>query len=190
MFTAPIDHETNVTSYWFDVFTSTADPSTATPVATANLGKPDPDPNSDIASDQSALFSSLAAGNYIATVTAVEAGWQHAERDRRVHEVGPEGPSAEGGSQEEDVPDYQHRAEVVPVHPRDVDDRDLLGKRLRIRLRWSSCRTLRRRGDGPSPRRACWRSTWPCGSRPRWLTFAEVKRAAEAFCRPRRTRRN
>ena len=51
-----------MTSYWFDVFTSTADPSTATPVATANLGKPDPDPNSDIASDQSALFSSLAAG--------------------------------------------------------------------------------------------------------------------------------
>ena len=74
VFTAPIDHATNVTSYWFEVFTSTADPSTGTPVATANLGKPDPDTNSDITSDQSALFSNLAAGNYLATVTAVGPG--------------------------------------------------------------------------------------------------------------------
>ena len=90
VFTASSDHATNVTSYRFDVFTSTANPSTATPVATANLGKPAPAANNDITSDQSTLFSNLAAGNYIATVTADRAGRQHPQRDRRVHEVGAE----------------------------------------------------------------------------------------------------
>ena len=74
VFTASADHATNVTSYRFDVFTSTANPATATPVATANLGKPTPAANNDITSDQSTLFSNLAAGNYIATVTAIGPG--------------------------------------------------------------------------------------------------------------------
>ena len=74
VFTASIDHATAVTSYRLDVFTSTANPNTATPVATANMGKPTPDANNDITSDQSALFNSLAPGNYIATVTAIGPG--------------------------------------------------------------------------------------------------------------------
>jgi hypothetical protein len=74
VFTASTDHATNVNSYRLDVFTSTANPATATPVATANLGKPTPDANNDITSDQSTLFSNLAAGNYIATITAIGPG--------------------------------------------------------------------------------------------------------------------
>jgi hypothetical protein len=74
VFTASSDHATNVTSYRFDVFTSGANPNTATPVATANLGKPTPASNGDITSDQSTLFSNLAPGNYIGTVTAIGPG--------------------------------------------------------------------------------------------------------------------
>jgi hypothetical protein len=71
IFTASSDHATNVSSYRFDVFTSAANPATAAPVATANLGKPTPDANNEITSDQSSLFSNLSAGSYLATVTAV-----------------------------------------------------------------------------------------------------------------------
>jgi regulation of enolase protein 1 (concanavalin A-like superfamily) len=74
VFTASSDHATNVTSYRFDVFTSTANPNTATAVATANLGKPAPAANNDITVDQSTLFSNLAPGSYIATVTAIGPG--------------------------------------------------------------------------------------------------------------------
>jgi chitinase len=74
VFTASSDHATNVTSYRFDVFTSTANPATATPVATANLGKPTPAANNDITVDQSTLFANLAPGSYIATVTAIGPG--------------------------------------------------------------------------------------------------------------------
>ena len=74
VFTASTDHATNVTSYRFDVFASTANPATATPVATSNLGKPTPAANNDITSDQSTLFSGLAPGNYVATVTAIGPG--------------------------------------------------------------------------------------------------------------------
>ena len=83
VFTASSDHATNVTSYRFDVFARPANPATATPVATANLGKPTPAANNDITSDQSTLFSSLAAGNYIATVTAVGPGGSTAARRSR-----------------------------------------------------------------------------------------------------------
>jgi hypothetical protein len=74
VFTASSDHATNVTSYRFDVFTSGANPATATPVRTANLGKPTPASNGDITVDQSSLFTGLAVGNYIATVTAIGPG--------------------------------------------------------------------------------------------------------------------
>jgi hypothetical protein len=72
-FHASADHAT-VTSYRFDVFASGADPATATPVATVNLGKPAPDANGDITSNQAALFNALPAGNYQATVTAIASG--------------------------------------------------------------------------------------------------------------------
>jgi hypothetical protein len=74
VFTASSDHDTNVTSYQFDVFTSPANPLLATPVATANLGKPTPDANNEITSDQSIFFNNLAPGSYIATVTAIGPG--------------------------------------------------------------------------------------------------------------------
>ncbi len=68
------DDATLVTSYRLDVFASGADPATATPVATVNLGKPAPDANGDITVDESSLFSALAPGNYLATVSAVGSG--------------------------------------------------------------------------------------------------------------------
>jgi hypothetical protein len=73
VFTASSDHDTNVTSYRFDVFPS-ANPLLATPVATADLGKPSPDANNEITSDQSILFNNLALGSYVATVTAIGPG--------------------------------------------------------------------------------------------------------------------
>ena len=70
-FNASPDHTTLVSSYRFDVFQSGANPATATPVATLNLGKPTPDANGIITVDALSFFTSLAAGNYIATVSAI-----------------------------------------------------------------------------------------------------------------------
>ena len=49
---------------------------TATPVATSSLGKPTPASNGDITVDRATFFSGLAAGNYLATVTAFGPGGQ------------------------------------------------------------------------------------------------------------------
>ena len=68
------DNDTMVTSYRFDVFASGADPATATPVASSDLGKPAADANGDITLDLSSFFSSLAPGSYVATVSAVGDG--------------------------------------------------------------------------------------------------------------------
>jgi predicted phage tail protein len=76
VFTASADHATNVTSYRLSVFTAGSNPSTATPVATSDLGKPTPDANNDITVNQATFFSALAPGNYIATVTAIGPGGQ------------------------------------------------------------------------------------------------------------------
>ena len=61
---------------------ATANPATATPAATANLGNTNPGTN-DITSDQSALFSNLAPES----PRRAQRRWQHAQRDRRVHEM-------------------------------------------------------------------------------------------------------
>ena len=74
VFTAAADHATNVTSYFFEVFAAGANPATAVAIASSDLGKPTPDANNDITVDRSALFSALAVGNYVATVTAVGPG--------------------------------------------------------------------------------------------------------------------
>lgn len=74
VFQASPDHATLVTSYELRVFNSGADPATATPVATSDLGKPTPDANGDITVDRSAFFSALAAGNYLAAVRAIGSG--------------------------------------------------------------------------------------------------------------------
>ena len=74
VFTASADHATNVTKYVFKVYASGADPATATPAATSDLGKPTPDGNGDITADRAAFFNSLATGSYVSTVTAVGPG--------------------------------------------------------------------------------------------------------------------
>lgn len=69
-FTASADHATGVTRYVLEIFAAGANPSTATPVATSDLGKPTPGTNNEITVDRSAFFSALAAGNYLSTVRA------------------------------------------------------------------------------------------------------------------------
>jgi len=70
VFTASADNAT-VVSYVLDVFSNGADPNTATPIASSNLGKPAPDANNDISVDQTAFFMALAPGTYVATVSAM-----------------------------------------------------------------------------------------------------------------------
>jgi hypothetical protein len=70
-FTASTDHATNVTKYVFNVFTAGSNVSTATPVATSDLGKPTPSSTGEITVDRAAFFNALATGSYVATVTAV-----------------------------------------------------------------------------------------------------------------------
>jgi len=73
VFQKSVDH-TAVTSYRLDVFASGANPATATPVAASDLGKPTPASNGDITVNRATFFSALAAGNYVATVSAIGAG--------------------------------------------------------------------------------------------------------------------
>jgi predicted phage tail protein len=72
VFQKSVDH-TSVTSYRLDVFASGANPATATPLATSDLGKPTPATNGDITVNRATFFSALAAGNYVATVSAIGA---------------------------------------------------------------------------------------------------------------------
>ncbi len=74
VFTASPDHATLVTSYELRIYAAGANPSTATPIATSNLGKPTPDANNDITVALSSFFVSLAPGNYVAAVAAIGAG--------------------------------------------------------------------------------------------------------------------
>jgi regulation of enolase protein 1 (concanavalin A-like superfamily) len=74
VFTASTDHATNVTSYRLSVFAANANPATATPIATSDLGKPTPDANNDVTVDRASFFSALPGGSYLATVTAIGPG--------------------------------------------------------------------------------------------------------------------
>jgi len=73
-FTASPDHATLVTSYQLRIYASGANPQTATPIATSNLGKPTPNANNDITVDLPSFFVSLVPGNYVAAVAAIGAG--------------------------------------------------------------------------------------------------------------------
>jgi regulation of enolase protein 1 (concanavalin A-like superfamily) len=73
-FQASADHATLVTSYRLDVFANGADPTTAIPITSANLGKPTPDANNNITVDESTLFTGLVPGTYLATVSAIGSG--------------------------------------------------------------------------------------------------------------------
>jgi regulation of enolase protein 1 (concanavalin A-like superfamily) len=68
------DHATLVTSYRLNIYANGANPATATPIKTANLGKPAPDSSGNITVDESSFFSSLATGTYVATVSAIGSG--------------------------------------------------------------------------------------------------------------------
>ena len=73
LFTASVDDSTLVTHYVLDIFASGADPNTATPIATQDLGKP-PVVNGDCDVDIAQTYNALAAGSYNATVSAVGTG--------------------------------------------------------------------------------------------------------------------
>ena len=75
-FTASSDHATNVTSYRLDIFAAGANPATATPIASSDLGKPTPDATSTITVDRATFFGGLAAGQYLAAVKAIGPGGQ------------------------------------------------------------------------------------------------------------------
>jgi hypothetical protein len=72
VFTASSDHATNVTSYVVAIYRA-ADPLTASPVATRDIGKPTPSAG-DITVDISTLVNPLATGTYKAVVRAVGPG--------------------------------------------------------------------------------------------------------------------
>jgi hypothetical protein len=73
-FTASADHATNVTSYLVEVFASGADPNTATPIASSDLGKPALNSLGEVIVDRTSFFEALAAGNYVMTVRAIGPG--------------------------------------------------------------------------------------------------------------------
>jgi regulation of enolase protein 1 (concanavalin A-like superfamily) len=68
------DDATLVTSYRLDVFAATANPSTASPLSTINVGKPAPDATGVITVSVPTFFSALSAGTYQLTVVAVGSG--------------------------------------------------------------------------------------------------------------------
>ena len=72
IFQASVDH-TIVVSYQVDVFAAGADPETATPIATINVGKPAPGAGNDITVTIPAFFSALPPGTYQLTVATQNA---------------------------------------------------------------------------------------------------------------------
>jgi hypothetical protein len=70
VFVASPDHSTLVVNYLLEIFTAGANPNTATPVATQNLGKPAV-VNGECDVDITQTVNGLATGSYIATVKAV-----------------------------------------------------------------------------------------------------------------------
>lgn len=72
LFVPSPDHAT-VTRYALDVYTAGANPATAQPVGTQDLGKP-PIVNGECNADIAATISGLPGGNYFATVVAISPG--------------------------------------------------------------------------------------------------------------------
>jgi hypothetical protein len=69
----PSSDNSSVTSYRLDIFLAGADPATATPRATQNIGKPAV-VNNTMTVDITSVLQPLAAGTYFATVTAISSG--------------------------------------------------------------------------------------------------------------------
>ena len=74
VFTASTSHATGVSSYLLEIFAAGANPATATPLASSDLGKPTPAANNDITVDRASFFSALGPASYVATVTAIGPG--------------------------------------------------------------------------------------------------------------------
>jgi hypothetical protein len=75
VFVASTDHATSlVTSYLIEVFANGANPQTATPIASSDLGKGTPATNGDITVDRTSFFAALPVGTYVASVSAVGPG--------------------------------------------------------------------------------------------------------------------
>jgi hypothetical protein len=73
VFTASADHAALVNSYVLEVFAEGADPATATPVASQNLGKPEVI-NGECTAEVTATINGLSPGNYQMTIAAVGVG--------------------------------------------------------------------------------------------------------------------
>lgn len=74
-FTASSDHATTVvTGYRLNIYAAGANTTTATPIATSDLGKPTPDAQQTITVDRGSFFASLPSGSYLGTVTAFGPG--------------------------------------------------------------------------------------------------------------------
>ena len=71
---ASTDHDTSVTSYQLDVFAAGANPDTATPLTSSDLGKPTPDGTREIRVDRSTMLGMLSPATYVVTVSAIGAG--------------------------------------------------------------------------------------------------------------------
>jgi len=71
VFAASLDHAIGVTSYLLEIFASGANPDSAVPIASSSLGKPAPAANGDITVNRATLFSGLAPGTYLATVSSI-----------------------------------------------------------------------------------------------------------------------
>jgi hypothetical protein len=72
VFNASTDHST-VTAYTVEFFAAGANPSTATPVRTQNVGKPTP-VNGEITVDVASTIQALPSGTYVSTVRATGTG--------------------------------------------------------------------------------------------------------------------
>jgi hypothetical protein len=72
-FFASVDHAI-VTNYLLEVFPATANPATATAIASSNLGKPAPAGNGEIIVDSTTFLGGLAPGNYLVTIASVNSG--------------------------------------------------------------------------------------------------------------------
>jgi hypothetical protein len=73
VFTPSADHATGVTRYQLEIFGASANPSTATPIASRDLGKP-AIVSGECSVDVSSTINALGAGTYKATVSAIGPG--------------------------------------------------------------------------------------------------------------------
>jgi len=73
VFSASPDHDSVVNSYLLEIFSAGANPATAMPIATQNVGKPAV-VNGEVTLDVTSTINGLSSGNYQATVSAVGSG--------------------------------------------------------------------------------------------------------------------